>query len=129
MVYRLLADLVLLVHLGFVAFVVLGGLLVLRWPRLMWLHVPAVLWGVAIEFIGFICPLTPLEQSLREQGGEASYEGDFIAHYITALLYPHGLTRGIQMVLGVLALVPNVAIYGYLLVRRRRTPRPFDKPG
>jgi len=120
MMYRLSADLVLILHLAFVAWVVLGGLLVLRWPRLMWIHVPAVLWGVAIEFIGFVCPLTPLEVWLREQGGETPYEGDFIAHYITELLYPDELTRALQVLLGVLALLPNAAIYGYLLIRRTR---------
>jgi hypothetical protein len=116
-IYRLSADLVLVVHLAFVMLVVLGGLLVLRWPRLMWVHVPAVLWGAAIEFIGFVCPLTPLENWLRKRGGEAAFEGDFIEHYVTAFLYPDGLTRGLQILLGVLALVPNVAIYGYLFVR------------
>jgi len=120
MFYRLSADLILIVHLTFVAFVVLGGLLVLRWPRLIWLHLTAVLWGAAIEFIGFICPLTPLEVSLRELGGEAAYEGDFIDHYITALLYPSGLTRELQIVLGCLILAVNLSIYGYLFVRRRR---------
>jgi hypothetical protein len=126
MMYRVAADLVLIIHLAFVVFVVLGGLLVLRWPRLMWLHLPAVLWGAAIELIGFVCPLTPLEVWLREQGGEPGYEGDFIGHYITALLYPEGLTRGLQVLLGALALLPNVAIYGYLLVRRRRAARDRD---
>jgi len=121
MIYRLSADLVLIIHLAFVLWVVLGGLLVLRWPRLMWVHVPAVLWGAAIEFIGFVCPLTPLEGWLREQGGEVPYKGDFIAHYITAVLYPEGLTRGLQVLLGVLALLPNVATYGYLLVRLKRS--------
>jgi hypothetical protein len=120
MIYRLSADLVLIVHLGFIALVVLGGLLVLRWPRLIWLHVPVVLWGAAIEFIGFVCPLTPLEVWLRERGGEAAFEGDFIEHYITALIYPEGLTRGLQILLGVLALVPNVVIYGYLVARWKR---------
>jgi hypothetical protein len=120
MIYRLAADLVLIIHLAFVIFVVLGGLLVLRWRALMWLHVPVVLWGVAIELIGFVCPLTPLEVWLREQGGEAGYEGGFIAHYITALLYPDGLTRGLQVMFGVVAMLPNAAIYAYLLVRRRR---------
>jgi len=99
---------------------VLGGLLVLRWPRLIWLHLTAVLWGAAIEFIGFICPLTPLEVSLRKLGGEAAYEGDFIDHYITALLYPSGLTRELQIVLGCVVLAVNSSIYGYLFVRRRR---------
>lgn len=121
MIYRLAADLVLIVHLAFVVLVVLGGVLVLRWPRFMWVHVPALLWGVAIEFFGFVCPLTPLENWLRERAGEATYEGDFIERYITSLLYPDGLTREIQILLGVLVLVLNVAIYGYLFVRRKRT--------
>jgi hypothetical protein len=121
MIYRLAADLVLIVHLAFVVLVVLGGVLVLRWPRFMWVHVPALLWGMAIEFIGFVCPLTPLENRLRERAGEATYEGGFIEHYITSLLYPDGLTREIQILLGVLVLISNVAIYGYLFVLRKRT--------
>jgi hypothetical protein len=123
MVYQLLADLVLIIHVGFVVLVVLGGLAVLRWPRLMWLHLPAVLWGAAIEFIGFVCPLTPLEVWLRARSGGAAYGGDFIGHYITAFLYPDGLTRGLQVLLGLLALLPNVALYGYLFVRWRRQGR------
>jgi hypothetical protein len=87
----------------------------------MWVHVPVVLWGAAIEFIGFVCPLTPLEVWLRKRGGEAGFEGDFIDHYITALLYPDGLTRGLQILLGVLALAPNVAIYGYLFAKWKRS--------
>jgi hypothetical protein len=120
MIYRLAADLILIVHLAFVALVVLGGVLVLRWPRFMWVHVPALLWGLAIEFIGFVCPLTPLENWLRERAGEATYEGGFIEHYITSLLYPDGLTREIQILLGVLVLVSNVAIYGYSFARWKR---------
>jgi hypothetical protein len=103
-----------------VLFVLLGGLLVLRWPRLMALHLAAVFWGVMIEFFGFVCPLTPLEVTLRQLGGESGYEGDFIAHYITAALYPSGLTREMQIWLGFAALVPNVLIYGYLFIRKRR---------
>jgi hypothetical protein len=120
MFYRLSADLVLLVHLAFVLFVALGGLLVLRRPRLMWLHLPAVVWGVMSEFLGVVCPLTPLETLLREIGGETGYEGDFIAHYITSLLYPSGLTREIQIALGLGALLLNAAIYGYWLFRKKR---------
>jgi hypothetical protein len=120
MIYRFFADVVVVVHLGFVVWVVLGGLMVLRWRSLLWWHLPAVLWGAAIEFIGFVCPLTPLEVWLREQGGEMAYEGGFIDHYITPLLYPEGLTRGLQIILGFLALLPNIAIYGCLLVRWRR---------
>lgn len=118
--YRLLADAVLILHLGFIAFVVLGGLIVLRWPRIAWLHVPAVAWGAWIEFSGSICPLTPLEIGLRERGGDATYGGGFIEHYVTALIYPEGLNRGQQVALGAFVLALNAAVYGWLLWRRRR---------
>ena len=88
--YRLLADAVLIVHLAFIAFVALGGLLVLHWPRLAWLHLPAIAWGAWIEFSGWICPLTPLEVGLRARGGEATYTGGFIEHYVTAAHLPGG---------------------------------------
>lgn len=117
--HRLLADAVLIVHLGFIAFVVLGGLLVLRWPRIAWLHLPAVAWGAWIEFTGRICPLTPLEVELRARGGEATYSGGFIEHYVTALIYPDGLDRPQQIVLGVFVLALNAGIYGWLTWRRR----------
>src|SRR5262245_22295289 len=119
--YRLLADAVLIVHLCFIAFVVLGGLLVLRWPRLAWLHLPTVAWGAWIEFSGSICPLTPLEIGLRARGGEATYSGGFIERYITALIYPEGLNRGQQVALGVFVLVLNAAVYGWLLWRRHKS--------
>ena len=115
-----LADLVLLVHLAFVLFVVLGGLLVLRWPRVAWVHVPVALYGAAIEFIGFVCPLTPLEVWLRRRGGEAGYAGGFIEHYITAALYPTGLTREIQLALGTGVLVLNAAVYAVVVRRGTR---------
>ena len=120
MLFRGLADLVLVVHLAFVLFVVLGGVAALRWPRVAWVHIPVELYGAGIEFIGFICPLTPLEVSLRRRGGEAGYEGGFIEHYITAALYPTGLTREIQIALGVGVLVLNAAVYTVWLRRRRR---------
>ena len=123
MIYRLTADLVLIVHLAFILFVALGGLLVLRRPRLIWLHLPTVVWGALSEFLGVICPLTPLETALRELGGGNGYGGDFILHYITAIIYPSGLTRGTQIALGFGALTLNMAIYGYWLLRKRR-PRP-----
>ena len=123
MLYRLLADLVLALHGGFVAFVVCGGLLVLRWPRLAWLHVPLALWGVLVEYAGLVCPLTPLEITLRQRGGEAGYAGDFIAHYLTALLYPEGLSRGRQLLLGTIALMINVAVYSFVAARYRARHR------
>jgi hypothetical protein len=122
MLYRLSADLVLIVHLAFIIFVMLGGLLVLRRPRLMWLHLPAVVWGALSEFLGVFCPRTPLETTLRELGGRTGYEGGFIAHYITAVIYPSGLTRGTQIALGFGALLLNMAIYGCRLFWKRRSP-------
>lgn len=118
MLYRFLADLVVVLHLAFVLFVVAGGLLVWRWPRLAWLHVPAAAWGALIEFAGWICPLTPLENRLRRLGGEAGYAGGFVEEYLLAVLYPSGLTRTHQLVLGALVLALNLAIYGLLLRKR-----------
>lgn len=119
MIHRLLADAVLVLHLGFILFVVLGGFLVLRRPRLAWLHVPVFLWGAAIEFGGWICPLTPLEKWLRERGGEVAYAGGFVEHYLTALIYPVGLTRNIQLLIGAGVLAINAAIYLKFWQRRR----------
>ena len=122
--YSLLADLLLLVHGAFVLFVVAGGLLVLRWPRVAWLHLPAALWGAGIEFTGRICPLTPLEKTWRRAAGEAGYQGGFIEHYVTAALYPAGLTRTIQLALGVIVLGLNGWVYWTLWRRRARTRPP-----
>ena len=123
MIYRVLADLVLALHLGFVVFVVLGGVLVLRWPAVMALHIPAAVWGVLIEFTGWVCPLTPLENSLRVRGGELGYSGGFIEHYIQPLLYPSGLTRGTQIALGCVVLILNLIAYSTVLLRsRNRVP-------
>jgi hypothetical protein len=123
MLYRLSADAVLVIHLAFVGFVVLGALLVVRWPKVMPFHIVALIWGLLIEFAGLTCPLTPLEVRLRELGGEEGYEGGFIEHYITSLLYPSGLTRGTQIWLGFLVLVPNVLAYGWIHLRKRRQRR------
>lgn len=120
MIHRLLADVVLVLHLAFVVFVVLGGLLVLRWPRLAWIHVPVALYGALIEFIGWVCPLTPLENDLRQRGGEAGYEGGFVEHYVLALLYPSGLSHEMQIALGVLVLLVNGAVYTLVYRRFRR---------
>jgi hypothetical protein len=115
---RFLADLLVVAHFAFVLFVVLGGLLVLRHPRLAWVHLPAAAWGATIEFTGWICPLTPWEQSLRQLGGQSGYSGGFVEHYLLPVLYPSGLTTSIQVVLGVVVVVANLAIYGALLRRR-----------
>jgi len=119
MVYRVAADLLVVVHFLFVVFVVFGGLFVLRWPRVAWFHLPAALWGVLIEFTGCICPLTPLEQALRQAAGEGVYGGGFIGHYITPVLYPTGLDAGSRVVLGALLLALNLLVYGRVLLRRR----------
>ncbi len=117
--YRIAADLVLITHFAFVLFVVGGGLLAIRWPRVAWVHVPVAIYGTVIEFLGFICPLTPLENSLRHRGGEAGYSGGFIDHYITATIYPSGLTRRIQFVLGIAVLLLNAVVYT-IVARRAR---------
>jgi hypothetical protein len=116
--WRILADAVLVLHFAFIGFAVLGGLLVLRWPRLTWLHVPAAAWAAGIAFLGAICPLTPLENHLRALGGEAGFSGGFIEHYLAALIYPEGLTRGVQIALGAFVIAVNVAVY--FIVGRRR---------
>ena len=105
-------------HFGFAIFVVLGGLLVLRWPRVAWLHLPAAAWGAWVEFTGRICPLTPLEQRFRVAAGQEAYAGDFVGHYILPVLYPAGLTRSAQLVLGVIVVALNLGIY-WLVLRRR----------
>lgn len=117
MSYRFAADLVLATHLAFVLFVVFGGLLVLRRPRIAWLHLPAVAWAALVEFSGWICPLTPLEVALRRGAGEAGYGGDFIEHYLVSLIYPSELTRDLQMLIGAFVLLVNLAIY-WILWRR-----------
>jgi uncharacterized membrane protein YhhN len=114
-----LADLVVALHFLFVVFVVLGGLLVLRWPKVAYLHIPTAVYGAAIEFFGWVCPLTPLENSLRREAGQAGYSGGFIEHYILPVLYPSALTREIQLLLGFLVIALNVAIYAYVVRRRR----------
>lgn len=121
MIYDWLADLTLLVHLGFIGFVAAGGLLVLRWRRLAWLHLPAAIWGVAIEVGGWICPLTPLENHWRRKAGQAGYEGGFIEHYLTAAIYPEGLTRTAQWLIALGVLAINLAVYA--AVWRRRAAR------
>ena len=120
MLYRVAADAVLILHLAFVLFVVLGGFLVLRWPKLAWAHLPAVAWGALIEFSGWICPLTPLENALRDAAGDAIYAGDFVEHYIVALLYPGSLTRDVQVALGIAVVLLNAVIYGAVLRRQHR---------
>ncbi len=119
MAYRAAADAILVAHFAFVLFAVLGALLVLRWPRLAWLHLPAAGWAAVVEFSGWTCPLTPLEQALRRSAGDAGYAGDFIERYMVSLLYPDGLTRNVQMALGATVVVMNAAIYIWVIARKR----------
>jgi hypothetical protein len=120
MLYRAGADLVMVAHLLFIGFVVGGVLLTWRWPRIVCAHLPAVVYGTLVEFAGFTCPLTLLENALRQRAGQAGYRGGFIAHYLVKVVYPPGLTRGMQIGLGVLVLL--VAIIGYWGLLRRHPP-------
>jgi hypothetical protein len=127
MTQRWLADVVLFVHLAFIAFATFGALAVWRWPRLAWLHLPALAWAAYVVLAGEICPLTPLENALRHAAGEAGYPESFIDHYLLPLIYPDAVQgevgRGVQALLGIGLLVLNVAAYAALLMRRR-APRP-----
>jgi hypothetical protein len=111
MAWRLLADALLLVHLAFIVFVLLGGLLVRRRRSLAWLHLPAAFWGAWVEFSGTICPLTPWEQAARLRAGEAGWQGDFLEHYLLRLIYPDGLTQTVMWVLGFAVLAINALVY------------------
>ena len=113
-----MADATVIVHLAFILFVVFGGLLALRWRRVVWLHVPAALWGAAVEFTGRICPLTPLENRFRLASGAPTYHSSFIAHYLVPIIYPADLSREMQIALGLMVVVLNAAIYGALWRRR-----------
>ena len=120
MFYSLMADAVVVFHLLFIVFVLSGALLVLRWRGRIWLHLPAVAWGMAVEFLHLYCPLTPLENALRLKAGSAGYEGDFLGHYLIPLIYPAGLTPQIQIALGAVVLVVNISAYLIVLLRWRR---------
>jgi len=120
MIASLAADLVVLVHFGFILFVALGGLFALRWRKIARVHLPCVLWGLGIEWFGWLCPLTPLEYRLRRLAGEAGFTGGFIDHYIVPLVYPAGLTRNMQIGLGVLVLLMNLIVYGRILMVQQR---------
>ena len=123
MLAHLLADAVVLLHLGFILFVACGGFLALRWPKAAWVHVPAAVWGALVELAGWVCPLTPLENRLRLAAGGDAYAGGFIDRYIVPVVYPAGLDRELQVALGLAVIVGNLAVYGWLLLRiRRRDP-------
>ncbi len=122
MVYRVAADIVLVTHFLFIVFVVLGGILVIRYRRIVWVHVPAAAWGVGIELVGAVCPLTTVENWLRRNAGETGYAGGFVEHYIVPVIYPSGLTRSTQFWLAGVALLVNLLIYGLIYFRCRRSP-------
>jgi hypothetical protein len=122
MLWSLLADALVIVHFTFTAFVIFGGFVTWRWPRMAFAHLPALIWGCWVEVSSAICPLTPLENHLRHLAGEAGYQGGFLAHYLHALLYPAGLTPRIQWVLAGFLLALNAVAYGRWL-RGRRSPR------
>jgi len=113
--YRIAADLIVVFHLAFICFVVLGGLFVLRWRWVALIHLPAALWGALIIILGGTCPLTPLENSLLQTAGEPGYSGGFIAHYLIPIIYPDGLTHEIEIVIGVLVVGINLAVYAFVL--------------
>ena len=119
MIYRLLADGVLLFHFCFVLFVVLGGMLVLRWRAVVWFHLPALGWGILVECFYWTCPLTPLENWLRRLGGEAGYTGGFIEHYVSMLLYAN-ISLRFQAMLGLVLMFINLLVYSYVVRHRRR---------
>lgn len=134
MIYQILADVVLLIHAAFVTFVMFGGLLVLWRPAVAYLHLPALLWGAAVIAMGWVCPLTPLENTLRLMGGHENYQNSFIEHYLLLAIYPPGLTREIQMLLAALLVAGNFAIYAVFYYRRsvaakRRTKKPGNTRG
>jgi hypothetical protein len=120
--YGILAGVIIVAHFLFIAFVAAGGLLVLRWPRLAWVHLPAVVWGVVVELTGWICPLTPLENYLRRLGGSSSYSGGFIEQYLIPIIYPANLTAATQYILGGLVIVVNLILY-FLVIRKQRALR------
>ena len=118
MLYNLLSGLVVIIHLLFIMFVTLGVLLVLKWPKLVWFHIPMVIWGILVEYFNIICPLTPLENYFKRMAGGNTYETDFIEQYIIPVIYPEVLTRNLQFILGTIVLVINLGVYGYILYRR-----------
>ena len=118
--FAILAALVVLLHIAFVAFAAFGGMLVIRWSRLAWMHVPSVCWAAWVELSGSICPLTPLENTLRVKAGLDLYSGDFMARYVLPVLYPEGLTRDAQIAIGLAVVAINAGVYGWLIWTRRR---------
>ena len=124
MIYEVLAEIVVVIHFCFVLYVVLGAFLGFKWIKTLYIHLCVLAWGVYIEFSGTICPLTPLENWLRQQANQHGYEGGFLAHYIVPIVYPETLTRSDQMVLGGLLLGLNLLVYSAIFFRRQLLKKP-----
>ena len=122
MLKLLTADLIVLIHFAFILFVILGGFLVMKWKWFIWLHVPAAVWGALLEFFGWICPLTTLENELRRNNDREAYSSGFIEHYIIPVIYPEELTRDIQIVLGIAVVFLNLFIYMWCFKKWVRKP-------
>jgi hypothetical protein len=123
-IHQILADAVVMMHFGFVVFVVFGGIFVIFQPKAMWLHIPCVVWGAIIELTGYICPLTPLENYLRMHAGQSPYTGDFVIHYLEPVIYPNGLTRELQIIMGFFVIFINAVMYGWLFLKISRNDKP-----
>jgi hypothetical protein len=121
MLYSFLADVLLVLHLAFIIFVMLGGLLLLKWRWLIYLHLPAVAWGILVELFGWLCPLTPLEQRFRILAGETGYSGGFVQHYLLPVIYPAGLTREVQILIAISVITINLVIYSVIYVKYRQS--------
>jgi hypothetical protein len=120
-VYTVLAEAIVLAHLLFIAFVICGGLLVIRWPRIAFVHLPAAVWGATVELFGWICPLTPLENHFRNLAGSNTYSGDFIFRYLVPVIYPENMTASLQQALGVLVIVINIIFYTIAIRKHRQS--------
>lgn len=125
--YRILADLTLILHAAFILFVLFGGLLCLHHKRWAWLHLPAACWGIWVEWAGWICPLTPLENHFRKLAFDQAYSGGFIEHHLTKLIYPQNLTVALQVLLGTVVILINVAVYVFIWHRHNNHPRSVDE--
>lgn len=120
LIYTVLSDVVVLIHLAFIGFVLVGGVIAAVWPKIIWAHIPCMCWGILVELTGGLCPLTPLEVLLRQRSGQAAYSGDFVIHYIEPLIYPQNLTRELQIVFGTAVIVINLVVYSSLFLARKR---------
>lgn len=119
MIYRIFADIVVIFHLAFIVFAVIGGILILRWKSIVWLHLPATIWAVLILLVGWVCPLTPLENFLRQKGGERGYETSFIDQYIIPVIYPGELSSSVEFLLAMVLALVNCSIYGWFLLWKK----------